>query len=100
MKYASAFVGALAAVAVAATPVAPASAHGYRHGGGLVFGLAALGTAAVIGAAEIATAPLRVVAPPVYYARPAYYPPPPAYYYPPAPAYYYGPPPGYGYYGR
>lgn len=93
MKLASAFVGALATVAIAATPLAPASAHGYRHGGGgLVFGLAALGTAAVVGAAEIATAPLRVVAPPAYYA-----PPRPVYCYPPA--YYYGPPPAY-YYGR
>ena len=41
--------GACAAVALAAAPVRSASAH--QHHGGLVFGLAALGAAAVVGGA-------------------------------------------------
>jgi hypothetical protein len=97
MTYKAVIIGACAAVALAAAPLTPASAHGYHHGG-LVFGLAALGAAAVVGAATIVTAPVRVLAAP-------FYPPGPAYpaYYPPAPAYY-APPPAYygpaGYYGR
>jgi hypothetical protein len=97
MKYRAAIIGACAAVALAAAPLTPASAH--QHHGGLVFGLAALGAAVVVGAATIVTAPIRVLAAPLYApgpAYPAYYPPAPAYYAPP-PAYY-GPPPGY--YGR
>jgi hypothetical protein len=95
VRYRTAIIGACAAVALAAVPVGPASAHGYHHGG-LVFGLAALGAAAVVGAAAIVTAPVRVLAAPFYGPGPAYYPPAPAYYAPPAA--YYGPPPGY--YGR
>src|SRR5271169_3248670 len=90
VTYRAAIIGACAAVALAAAPVAPASAHGYHHGG-LVFGLAALGAAAIV------TAPIRVLAAPFYApgpAYPAYYPPAPAYYAPP-PSYYYGPPQGY-----
>jgi hypothetical protein len=97
MKYRAAIIGACAAVALVAAPLTPASAH--QHHGGLVFGLAALGAAVVVGAATIVTAPIRVLAAPFYApgpAYPAYYPPAPAYYAPP-PAYY-GPPPGY--YGR
>jgi len=92
--YRAAIIGACAAVALIATPFTPASAH-QRHAG-LVFGLAALGAAAVVGAATIVTAPVRVLAAPFYAPGPAYYPPAPAYYAPPPD--YYGPPPGY--YGR
>jgi len=98
VTYRAAIIGACAAVALATAPVAPASAHGYHHGG-LVFGLAALGAAVVVGAATIVTAPVRVLAAPFYApgpAYPAYYPPAPAYYTPPPS--YYGPPQGY--YGR
>jgi hypothetical protein len=95
VKYKAALIGACAAVALAAAPVTPASAHPYHHGWP-VFGLAALGAAAVVGAATIVTAPVRVLAAPFYAPGPAYYPPAPAYYAPP-PAYY-GPPSGY--YGR
>ena len=94
MKYRAAIIGACTAVALAAAPLTPASAH--QHHGGLVFGLAALGAAAVVGAATIVTAPVRVLAAPFYAPGPAYYPPAPAYYAPP-PAYYGAPP---GYYGR
>jgi hypothetical protein len=90
VKYRVAIIGACAAVALAVGPVAPASAHPHRHGWP-VFGLAALGAAAVVGAATIVTAPVRVLAAPFY--APAYYPPAPAYYAPPAG--YYPPPPGY-----
>ena len=93
MKYKAAIIGACAAVALAVAPLTPASAHPHHHGWP-VFGLAALGAAAVVGAATIATAPVRVLAAPFY--GPAYYPPGPAYYAPP-PAYYPPPP---GYYGR
>jgi hypothetical protein len=95
MTYKGVIIGACAAVALAAAPLTPASAHGYHHGG-LVFGLAALGAAAVVGAATIVTAPVRVLAAPFYPPGPAYYPPAPAYYAPPTA--YYAPPPGY--YGR
>jgi hypothetical protein len=115
MTYKTALVGALAAVAMVAAPVSPASAHGYRHGGGPIFGLAALAAGVVVGAAAIATAPLRVLGAPAYYGpprpagyyasgyAPGYYAAPPQYYYPPQPAYY--APPGYYaprgyYYGR
>jgi len=90
MKYKAAIIGACAAVALAVAPVAPASAHPH-HRGWPVFELAALGAAAVVGAATIATAPVRVLAAPFY--GPAYYPPALAYY--PPPAGYYPPPPGY-----
>jgi hypothetical protein len=93
-KYRAALVGTCAAVALAAAPVAPASAHSYHHGWPVI-GLAALGAAAVVGAATIVTTPVRVLAAP-FYPPPAYYPPAPAYYSPP-PAYYGAPP---GYYGR
>jgi hypothetical protein len=93
IRYKAAIIGACAAVALAAAPLTPASAHPHHHGWP-VFGLAALGAAAVVGAATIATAPVRVLSAPFY--APAYYPPAPAYY-APQPAYY-GPPPGY--YGR
>jgi AcrR family transcriptional regulator len=53
--------------------------------------LAALGAAAVVGAATIVTAPVRILAAPFYAPGPAY----PAYY-PPAPAYYAPPPSYYG----
>jgi hypothetical protein len=95
ITYRAVIIGACAAVALAAAPLTPASAHGYHHGG-LVFGLAALGAAAVVGAATIVTAPVRVLAAPFYPPGPAYYPPAPAYYAPPPG--YYAPPPGY--YGR
>jgi hypothetical protein len=97
VTYRAGIIGACAAAALAAAPVSPASAHGYHHGG-LVFGLAALGAAAVVGAVTIVTAPVRILAAPFYApgpAYPAYYPPAPAYYAPPPS--YYGPP---GYYGR
>ena len=94
VKYKAAIIGACAAVALAAAPLTPASAHSYHHGRP-VFGLAALGAAAVVGAATIVTAPVRVLAAPFYPPPPAYYPPAPAYY---APSGYYPPPPGY--YGR
>ena len=94
-KYRAAIVGACATLALAAAPVAPASAHSYHHGWP-VFGLAALGAAAVVGAATIVTAPVRVLAAPFYPPAPASYPPAPAYYGPP-PAYYGALP---GYYGR
>ncbi|HUC67335.1 MAG TPA: hypothetical protein VMA53_17975 [Stellaceae bacterium] len=108
VNFRAAMIGATSAIALAAAPIAPASAHGHYHGG-VVFGLAALGTAAVVGAATILTAPVRALAAPVYappapayyapYAPPpVYYAPPPAYSYaPPPPAAYYPPP---GYYGR
>jgi hypothetical protein len=114
MMFKSPLIGAVAAAAMVAAPVSPASAHGYyRHGGGPIFGLAALAGAAVVGAAAIATAPFRALAAPGYYGPPraAYYAPgyyaaPPPQYYPPqyyAPQYY-APPPAYyappGYYGR
>ncbi len=87
-------VGALAAVALTAAPLAPAEAHGR---GGLFFGLFAAGAAVVGAAAIIATAPVRIVASAV---EPVYVAPPPrpyAYYGQPA---YYAPAPGYYYYGR
>jgi len=90
MKYRAAIIGGCAAVTLVTAPVSPASAH--QHYGGLVFGLAALGAAAVVGAATIVTAPVRVLAAPFYAPGPAYYPAP-AYYAPP-PAYY-APLPGY-----
>ena len=77
VKYRAAIIGACAAVALAVAPVAPASAHPHRDGWP-VFGLAALGAAAVVGSATIATAPVRVLGTPFY--GPAYYPPPPGYY--------------------
>jgi hypothetical protein len=95
IKYSAAIIGACATVAFAVTPLAPTSAHPYHHGWP-VFGLAALGAAAVVGAATIVTAPVRVLAAPFYAPGPVYYPPAPAYY-APAPAYYLPPP---GYYGR
>lgn len=109
VNFRAAIIGATSAIALAAAPVTPASAHWHHHDGGVVFGLAALGTAAVVGAATILTAPVRALAAPVYappapayyapYAPPpVYYAPPPAYSYaPPPPAAYYPPP---GYYGR
>ena len=45
VKYKAAIIGACAAVALAAAPLTPASAHSYHHGWP-VFGLAALGAAA------------------------------------------------------
>jgi len=77
MKYKAAIIGACAAVGLAAAPITPASAHPHHHGWP-VFGLAALGAAAVVGAATLVTAPVRVLAAPLY--GPAYYPPPPGYY--------------------
>ncbi len=112
MRYNSTLIAAIAGVAMAVAPLSPASAHGHHHDGGLLFGLAALGTAAVVGVATIVTAPVRALAeipppapgyaapiytapaysyaPPAAYAPPAYYAPPVAAYYPPPP------PPGYG----
>jgi hypothetical protein len=93
----------LAAVALAAVPTGSASAHYYRHGGGIFWGIGALGAAVVGTAAAIATAPFVALAPRPYYgAPPAYYAPPPAYY--PPPQAYYAPPPAYyappGYYAQ
>jgi hypothetical protein len=110
VTFKAALIGATGAIALAAAPVTSASAHWHHHDGGVVFGLAALGTAAVVGAATILTAPVRALAAPVYapaptyyapYAPPpVYYAPPPVYSYAPPPAAYY-PPPGYSaYYGR
>lgn len=108
MKCASALVGAAAGVALVTAPLSSASAHG-RHGSGLLFGLAVLGTAAVVGAATLATAPARALAAPAYappayaYAPPSYAYAPPAYPYARAPAYVVAPapvyaaPPGYPY---
>jgi hypothetical protein len=103
-KFRLALIGTCAALALAVAPVAPASARPFHHGG-LFFGVAALGAAAVVAAATIVTAPVRVLAAPIYAPAPAYYPPPAPAYYAPAPAYYapapaYYPPPAYGYYGR
>jgi hypothetical protein len=50
-KYRTTIIGACAAIALAAVPLTPASAH--PHHGGLVFGWAALGAAAVVGAATL-----------------------------------------------
>ncbi len=109
MSIRTALIGAVAASALVVAPMTQASAHGYRHFG-LLGGIFGLGAAAVVGAATIATAPLRVLAAPGY--GPAYAPaPPPPVYYAPAPQYYapapryYAPPPAYysapyGYYGR
>ncbi len=105
MHYRNALIGAATAAALAIAPLTPASAHGYRHFG-LIGGVFALGAAAVVGAATIATAPLRVLAQPAYAPAPppVYYAPAPRYYYPPAPGYYAAPPAyyaaPYGYYGR
>jgi len=96
MKLSTLLVGGVAALALLTAPISPAAAHGRHRDGGLLFGLFALGTAAVVGAATIATAPLRAVAAAPVYAAPM--PPPQAYY---APRAYY-PPPAYavpqGYY--
>ena len=76
-KVQSAVIGAAIAVALAAMPVSPASAHG-RHGGGLFFGLAAVTAAVVVGAATLVTAPIAIATAP--FRGPVYYPPPaPAY---------------------
>jgi hypothetical protein len=106
-----------AAAMLVASPAAPASARGWHHGhgGGLLFGVGAAVGALVVGAATIATAPVRIIAdaasgpayapapayaaaPPAYYApQPqAYAPQPQAYYPPPQQAYY--PPPQQAYY--
>ena len=113
--------GALAAICLA-TPVSSASARGFHHRGpGPILGILGLAGAAVVGAATIATLPLRIIAgagdygpPPDRYGdQPAYgpgYGPPPAAYPPPPSSYYqrdpryYGPPQSYngpppGYYG-
>jgi hypothetical protein len=108
MRCQSATIIAVAAAAIIAAPLSSVSAHDHWHrGGGLLFGLAALGTAAVVGAATIATAPVRVLAapapgyyapPPVYYAPAPVYVAPPVYAAPPvyyAPAPMYAVPPGY-----
>jgi AefR-like transcriptional repressor, C-terminal domain len=63
-----------AAVALDAALLTPASAD--PHHGGLVFGLTALGAAAVVGAVTIVTAAVRVSAP-FYAPGPASYPPAP-----------------------
>jgi len=105
--------GALAAIFLA-TAVSSASARGFHHRGpGPILGILGLAGAAVVGAATIATLPLRVIAgagdygppPNNYGGQPAYGfgygPPPAAYPPPPPPSYYqrdpryYGPPPGY-----
>jgi len=86
---------ALIGTALIMTPVTQASAHG-RHDGGLLFGLAALGTAAVVGVATIVTAPVRAIAAapaPTYYALAPVYAAPPVYSYAPPPVYYAAPPP-------
>jgi hypothetical protein len=105
-KIRSALIGTAAALALAVTPLAPASAHGFHHGGGLFFPFAVAGAVGVA-AATLLTLPIAIAAAPfqAVAAQPAYYPPPqpayyppqqPAYYPPPAPAYAY-PPPAYGY---
>jgi len=63
-----------AAVALDAALLTPASAD--PHHGGFVFGLAALGAAAVVGVVTIVTAAVRVSAP-FYAPGPASYPPAP-----------------------
>jgi len=100
-------VGAITGLALVAMPLSSASAHGRRHDGGLIFGLAALGTAAVVGVATLVTAPVRALAdasaPAPVYAQPGYaYAQPPVYAYAPPPVYVtpapvYAAPPGYYY---
>jgi hypothetical protein len=112
MKCPSALVSTITALALVSVPLSSASAHGRHRDGGLLFGLAALGAAVVVGVATVATAPIRalaaVPAPAPAYAPPAYaYAPapvyaPPAYAYAPPPVYarppvYYAAPPGYVY---
>jgi len=103
LNYRSAAMSTAVALSLAAAPLSSASAHG-RHDG-LVFGLAAAGTALVVGAATLLTAPIAIVTAPLrattyYYAppQPAYYAPPPPAYYAPPPAYYAPPPPPAYYY--
>jgi hypothetical protein len=103
MTYRSAVLSAAIAVSLLAAPMSSASAHGRDNG--LVFGLAAVGAAAIIGVATLITAPIAIVTAPLrrpaYAPPPAYYAPPPRAYYAPPPGYY-APPPGYGqgYYGQ
>jgi hypothetical protein len=108
MRSTSALVGVVAGLALVTMPLSSASAHG-RHGSGLLFGLAAVGTAVVVGVATLATAPVRALAaipaapvyappayapPPVYAMRPPVYAAPPVYAMPPP---VYAAPPGYVY---
>ena len=60
----------LAAVALTTAPVHSASAHYYRHGGGIFWGIGALGAAVIGTAAAIATAPFVALAPRPYYGAP------------------------------
>ena len=102
MHYKTVSLSILAAAALAVAPLSPASAHDhFRHGGGVVFGLAAAAAAVVGTAAVIATAPFRAIAAaPVYAApAPAYYAPPAQAYYAPQPQAYYAPQPQ-AYYAR
>jgi hypothetical protein len=91
----------LLTAALAIAPLTPASAHGWDHhdhgGGGAALGIGAAVGVLALGAAMIATAPVRVLAdataPGPVYAEPSY----PAPVYAPAPGYVdapiYGPPP-------
>ena len=101
----------LLTVALTAGTASPASAHEFyhhHHGFPIIGGLFRATGAVVTGAAEIATAPVRIIANaanPYPYAAPVYYAAPPApvaYAYPPygypAPVTYAYPPQAYGYY--
>jgi|ERR1700733_3134273 len=103
LKYKSAIISTAIAVSLVATPLSPALARGRDHGFPL-FGLAAAGTALVVGAVTLLTAPIALATAPLnapaYYAQPPqpYYAPPPQSYYAPPPQSYYAPPPPQAYY--
>ena len=78
-------VAGVASIALGAAPINSAFAR--WHGGGPLFWPFALGVAVVAGAAIVATAPFRALAPAGYAPPAAYYPPPPGYY-APSPGYY------------
>jgi hypothetical protein len=67
----------LLATALVAVPMAPASAHGFNHGRDALFGIGAAVGAVALGAAMLATAPVRILAdaasaPGPVYAEPSY----------------------------
>jgi hypothetical protein len=111
MKFRHIALSLLTATAFAVAPLSPASAHEYYHHRHEfpLFGLFHAAGAVVVGAAEVATAPVRIIAnaaapypyqyaQPQAYAAPVYYAAPPApvaYAYPPPVVYYQQP---YGYY--
>jgi hypothetical protein len=94
-KYQSAVISTAIAVSLVATPLSSALARGRNHGFPL-FGVAAAGTALVVGAITLLTAPIALATAPLNAAT--YYPPPQAPYYPSPSAGYYAPPPPQAYY--